>query len=273
MGLLDGTKETEIIRTETSRDYRFAIFDFDGTLSLIREGWREIMIPMMVDELATATPDEPEDALERLVSDFVDELTGQQTIYQMIRLREEIEARGAAAKDAAEYKARFSGLLLNHIERRISRLISGEIDPADLMVPGSRALLEDLKNRGLELYLASGTDHDHVVREAKLLGIDHYFGEHIYGALENYKDFSKAKVINDILHTNRLTGAHLLGFGDGYVEIENVSAVEGTAVGVATNEVTRSGINQWKRDRLVAAGAAVIIPHYLELNPLVNHLF
>ena len=44
-----------------------------------------------------------------------------------------------------------------------------------MMVPGARALLDALKSRGIELYLASGTDNDYVIREAKLLGIDHYF--------------------------------------------------------------------------------------------------
>ena len=31
---------------------RFCLFDFDGTLSLIREGWQDVMVPMMVDVLA-----------------------------------------------------------------------------------------------------------------------------------------------------------------------------------------------------------------------------
>ena len=46
-----------------------------------------------------------------------------------------------------------------------------------------------------------------------------------------------------------------MGFGDGYVEIENVKAVGGVAVGVASNEKEREGIDQWKRERLIQAGA------------------
>jgi len=37
---------------------RFAVFDFDGTLSCVREGWPEIMIPMMVEELAKCGTDD-----------------------------------------------------------------------------------------------------------------------------------------------------------------------------------------------------------------------
>lgn len=40
---------TEIIHPDHPRgDFRAAIFDFDGTLSLLRRNWTEVMIPMMV---------------------------------------------------------------------------------------------------------------------------------------------------------------------------------------------------------------------------------
>ena len=93
------------------------------------------------------------------------------------------------------------------------------------------------------------------------------------GAQDNYEDFSKAKLIAEILQKNTLSGELLLGFGDGYVEIENVSQVGGTAVGVASNESARSGINAWKRYRLISAGAALIIPDYRELPPFLAYLF
>ncbi len=45
---------------------RFALFDFDGTISLIREGWQGIMIPMMV-EILEHTPDhEDRSTLEKV---------------------------------------------------------------------------------------------------------------------------------------------------------------------------------------------------------------
>ena len=54
-----------------------ALFDFDGTLSLIREGWTEIMVPMMVAILLpVARRDESPASIEALVRDFVGELTG-----------------------------------------------------------------------------------------------------------------------------------------------------------------------------------------------------
>ena len=36
----------------TAAHARVALFDFDGTLSLIRSGWVDVMVPMMVEILA-----------------------------------------------------------------------------------------------------------------------------------------------------------------------------------------------------------------------------
>ena len=59
----------------------------------------------------------------------------------------------------------------------------------------------------MPLYLASGTDERYVLEEARLLGLDKYFGAHIYGAVEDYKTFSKAMVIERILEINQVDGS------------------------------------------------------------------
>ena len=47
----------------------------------------------------------------------------------------------------------------------------------------------------------------------------------------------------------------------------------GYAVGVATNEAERQGIDEWKRERLIRAGANIIIPDYRNINELEAFLF
>ena len=42
------------------------LFDFDGTLSLIRQGWPDVMVPMFVEALPRL-PGETDDDLRRLV--------------------------------------------------------------------------------------------------------------------------------------------------------------------------------------------------------------
>jgi phosphoglycolate phosphatase len=125
----------------------------------------------------------------------------------------------------------------------------------------------------MTLYLASGTDLKYVRREAELLGVASYFGPRIYGALDDYKNFSKQMVIERILREEGLHGEELLGFGDGFVEIEEVRKAGGVAVAVASDEVARRGVNAWKRERLVRAGADIVVPEYRQGEALLAWLF
>jgi phosphoglycolate phosphatase-like HAD superfamily hydrolase len=253
---------------------RHVLFDFDGTLSLIREGWPEVMVPMMVDVLrATGTRESPE-ALGRLVREFVMQLNGKQTIYQMIRLAEEVRRRGGAPQDPLMYKQQYHERLMQRIAGRREALRSGRANPAEMLVPFSLEILEALRRRGVALYVASGTDQEYVLEEAGLLGLDAYFGPHVYGAVDRYKTYSKAKVIEHILAENRVDGASLVGFGDGYVEIQNIKSVGGTAVAVASDEAGRSGRpDPWKRDRLIGVGADLVVPDYRHWRPLLDYLW
>ncbi len=262
---LPGTS-IELIREPVGRGhYGHVLFDFDGTLSLIREGWPNVMVPMMV-ELLLATPrHESAEELEQTVRDYVMDLTGKQTIYQMIRLATEIAARGGTAEDPLVYKRMYLDRLMVHIASRREALLTGSAAPDDMLVPGSRALLQGLADRGIALYLASGTDERYVREEADLLGLTPYFRECVYGARDDYRSFSKAQVIARILEDHRLSGDRLLGFGDGYVEVADVKAAGGAAVGVASDEAARRGLpDPWKRERLIGVGADIIIADFRE---------
>jgi phosphoglycolate phosphatase len=266
--------EIEVLNERIPRGrFRSVLFDFDGTLSLIREGWPQVMIPMMVQVLRESGASESDDDLTRAVEDFVMRLNGRQTIYQMIQLADEVRRRGGTPREALDYKHRYHELLMQRIDSRISDLESGRTTPEQWTVPGSHALLEAFRYRGLALYLASGTDLKYVRREAKLLGLAPYFGEHVYGALDDYQNFSKKMIIDRILDEHKLSGEELLGFGDGFVEIEEIKRVGGVAVAVASDEVKRCGINAWKRERLVKAGADIVIPEYRQGQALLDYLF
>src|SRR3954464_11734777 len=82
------------------------IFDFDGTLSLIREGWPEVMLPMFVEMLPPA-PGESEGARGHLLIEDIMRLNGKQTIYQMIQLAERIKERGGQPQEPLWYKAEY----------------------------------------------------------------------------------------------------------------------------------------------------------------------
>ncbi len=254
-------------------NFHSAVFDFDGTLSLIREGWQAIMLPYFVEVLQACPNAEGKEEIERVVVDFVDKLTGKQTIYQCFQLQEEVKARGGDPLEALEYKHEYLRRLQERIQHRLDGLAAGEIDPDSLLLLGSRDFLQALKDRGVTLYLASGTDLPYVLAEAKALKVDHFFGEHIYAALDEYKNFSKQMIIDKILRDNDLHGPELLAVGDGYVEIQNAKGVGGFALGVASDEDCPGGIDDWKVSRLTEANADAIVRDFEPVEELMAFLF
>lgn len=256
----------------SARNARVCLFDFDGTISLIRSGWMEVMIPMMVETLAGLDTGEPVEQLRAMVEESVGRLTGKQTIYQMIEFADRVRGYGGKPLDPLEYKRIYLGRLHRKIRHRLDDLAQGG-SPEKYLVPGARALLEALRARGLKLYLASGTDQEFMRREARLLDVDRYFDGGIYGALDDYQSFSKKILIQRVIASAECRGDQFLCFGDGYVEIENVKEVGGVAVGVATDEPACQAVDAWKRRRLTGVGADFIIPNFLCQEQLLASLF
>ena len=235
----------------------------------------DIMVPMMVDILLPlAAKGEDEASIEALVRDFVSEFTGKQTIYQMIRLAEEVQARGGKAEDPLSYKAEYHDRLMARIAFRREGLADGSVPREQCLVPGALELLALLRDRGVAIHVASGTDEAFVREEAALLGIDRFAHGSIHGAQADHRTFSKEMVIKRILEENRIEGRRLIAFGDGYVEIADCKAVGGLAVAVASDEAGRSGKpDAWKRGRLIGAGADIVIPDYREAQALVGYVW
>jgi len=252
-------------------DVSHVLFDFDGTLSLIRQGWPDVMVPMFA-EMMPAQPGESLEARQRVAFEDIMRLNGKQTIYQMIQLAERVRERGGTPAEPLAYKHEYLRRLDLRIRDRVEGLKLGRLSTDDLLVHHTRALLDELQRRGLNLYLASGTDEAFVKQEADLLDVTRYFGPHIYGALDDYKKFSKKMVIERILRENAIPGARLLSFGDGYVEIENTKEAGGLAVAVASDEARNGSgqMDEWKRQRLLGVGADVVIPDYRDSGALLT---
>lgn len=268
--------QIELIAPPSEWNFSHVLFDFDGTLSLIRKGWPEIMLPVFLESLRDLDHGLSEDDLATLAREDIDELTGKETIFQMIRLAERITQFGGTPAEPLEYKQEYLRRLMDHIQHRREALASGAAQPVEYLLPGSRELLAGLVERGCTVYLASGTDEPFVKEEARLLGVAEYFGPHIYGAGDDVKTIGNVKrnVIEKILRTHDVPGNALLGFGDGFVEIEDVTAVGGYAVGVASDEEAGGGkIDTWKRERLLRAGAKAIVADFAQADALLKLLF
>jgi phosphoglycolate phosphatase-like HAD superfamily hydrolase len=247
------------------------LFDFDGTLSLIRQGWPDVMVPMFAEVLPPVDGETEEDR-RRLAFEDIMRLNGKQTIYQMIQLADRIRERGGEPREPLWYKHEYLRRLDVRINDRIEGLQRGADAAEAHLVHEAKALLDELARRGLPMYLASGTDEPFVKREAELLGLTRYFGPHIYGAQDDFKTFSKKMVIDRIIRENDIKGEQLLSFGDGYVEIQNTKEVGGLAVAVASDEANNGSgrMDPWKLDRLSGVGADVVIPDFRDARPLLE---
>ena len=263
----------ELLRPDLPRGrYKAVLFDFDGTLSLLREGWPTVMVTMMVEALIRTGTVEPEAELAVLVEEFVMALNGRPTIYQMARLVEEIRARGGVPDLPTRYLREYEARLLQVVGERVREIQVGVVQPERWAVPGSHAILGELRQRGLTLYLASGTHLQHVRFEADLLELSPYFGHEVNAPDGDDTTFSKRTVIDRILTENSIRGEDLLSFGDGVVETEEVRRVGGTAIAVAS-DLERGVVSRPKRSRLIAAGADVVIPDYQRHDALIGWLF
>jgi phosphoglycolate phosphatase len=272
MGQLEDDVE-QITPGASAADAKVALFDFDGTISVIRSGWVDVMAPMMIEILLDLKYGESEAELRSLIEEMIWRTTGKETIYQMMDFADQVTRRGGEARDPREYKKMYLDRLWTVIGGRVEELKQGRMEPERYMVPGARELLESLKERGLKMYLASGTDEIYMKEEARLLGVVPFFEGGVYGAQEDYQSFSKKILIQRIISTSEVRGGEIVGFGDGYVEIEEVKLVGGVTVGAATEEPACAQVNAWKRQRLIGAGADFIVPNFLAHRELTEKLF
>jgi rfaE bifunctional protein kinase chain/domain len=278
---LEGT-EIEIIRHLKEKPLiRHAIFDHDGTVSTLREGWELIMAPMMIRAILGDKFPEADDSLflkvKTRVGEYIDKTTGIQTLAQMKGLIGIIREFGCVPEgkilDESGYKEIYNTELLDMVKQRIGKFERGELSLTDLTIKNAIPFLQKLHDYGIKLYLASGTDVEDVINEAHLLGYDHLFNGGIYGAVGDLKKEAKKIVLDRILDTiGESASGKVATFGDGPVEIRETGKRGGISVGVASNELRRFGLNEAKRARLVKAGADIIIPDFSQYDKLLYFL-
>ena len=260
----------ETVKEYTGSGIKCALFDFDGTISLIREGWQGIMIPYFCEVIKELGTDESDEAIYEEVREFVDRLTGKQTIFQCIALDEAVVRRGGEHREPIEYKNEYLRRLEIRISDRKKGLKDGSVSVESCTVKGAFELISKLKENGIKCYLASGTDEKDVIYEASLIGLADAFDGGIHGARDGMLDCSKEAVIKNMISNEGILPEELISFGDGFVEIELVATLGGYAVGVATNEKTGEGIDEWKRERLLSAGANCIIPNFEDVDTILR---
>jgi len=280
--------EIEVVRPlPPGRRVVAAIFDHDGTVSTLRQGWEQVMEPMMVRAVLGSGWREAGETTYRRVAErvraYIEGTTGVQTLVQMRGLVEMVREAGLVPPeeilDEQGYKRIYNRELMVRIEKRAAKLRRGELGVEDCTLKNAVAFLRLLRERKVPLYLASGTDQADVEREAGLLGYASLFDGGIYGALGDIAHEPKKKVLERIradmvraeLPPRAAAGNDLfVTFGDGPVEIQETRKAGGIAVGVASDELRRFGLNPAKRSRLIQAGADLVVPDFSQAEALAE---
>jgi rfaE bifunctional protein kinase chain/domain len=277
---IEGTEIEHIGPVPQDLAIEHCIFDHDGTISTLREGWETVMEPMMVRAILGA---EYENASGALFADvtgkvrrLIDRTTGIQTLMQMKGLVDLVRAGGFVPEsdilDEHGYKKIFNDDLMKLIHRRVAKLANGELVSTDFQIKNAGLLIRELHQRGIKLYLASGTDQADVVAEATAMGHADLFEGRIFGSVGDIKADAKKMVLERIVRENNLAGQQFATFGDGPVEMRETQKVGGLCVGVASDELRRFGWNKYKRTRLIRAGASLLVPDFSQMNALLKVL-
>ncbi|HEY3131819.1 MAG TPA: HAD family hydrolase [Acidobacteriota bacterium] len=282
----------EIIRPFSPRRFKVVVFDFDGTLSLLRTGWQQIMVDLMFETL-NCRPPESESRQSggaeltaqqspgpktrnpkpdrRVLRELVDQSTGRQTIDQMLILADLMRSQrtvpaastdSGLSQEAIRYKHIYLRRLKQHMASRLVALQSGRCPAQNFLVAGASEFLQWLSNKGCVLCLISGTDQREVLQEARLLEIDQFFGSRVFGGLDETGAFSKLGAMRQVLSECNSHSQVMIAFGDGIVDIRSAKDLGTLAIGVASNEDQGHGLNAGKRLQLISAGADAVIGDY-----------
>lgn len=255
-------------------EIKHAVFDFDGTLSLVRGGWAEIMLEQFLEHLPNHGGHDSPALRQTLLHDIL-ALNGKPTIHQMELLAEKVVAHGGEPDTPANYNLDFQRRLRAKLSERLQDIHSNPENREKYLVHEARTMLTLLRARGVTIHLLSGTARPDLLIESAALGISEFLGDRIYGPEDLRPGFTKRAVFEQIVRDHSLRGEQLMCFGDGAVEIMDTCRLGGLAIALASDEVNNgSGIaNPDKKGLLLQAGAHAVIPDYRHSEKLVELFF
>ena len=263
----------EFARSFQPRAIRHVLMDWDGTTSLSRGGWADIMAGLYAEHLPRRAGES--DAVRReFARAELMTLNGKPSIHQMAHLAELVLKRGGTPESAEKYHDEFQRQLGYAVRARLARVQQEPPGTDSLLVRGVRVFFETLRARGIAITLATGSVLHEVRHETELLDVARYFDAmHGPHSLDD-REFSKRAIIASLLREHGVDGATLLAFGDGPVEIRETKAVGGIAIAVASDEENHGSgrMDPAKRETLLAVGADGVIADFHRARQIVEAL-
>ncbi len=272
----------EVIDLKRTHIPTIAIFDHDGTISTLRQGWEPIMRAVAIEAIAGSYLSSLSlytlNKITSSVEDLIEKTTGVQTLIQMHHIVDLVRFYGIVAENeifsAAKYKEIYNNKLLKVVSERTSLLSRGLLSVEDLTIKDAVNVVKKLHNAGVILYLASGTDQKDLMEEASILGYAPYFTGGIFGSLGNIENDPKKVVLEKIsdLLPKGVTPEDCYIFGDGPVEMREAAKRGFSRIGILSDEKVRFGSNMDKRNRLILGGAQALLPDFSWFNSLSNYM-
>lgn len=262
----------ELAATFRPRTIRHVFMDWDGTTSLTRGGWTDVMMELFAESLPLRAG-ESATSIRAYCRDELMKLNGRPSIHQMYRLAELIVERSGVPLAADEYQRDYQARIGRVVDARLAKVRAGDAAPDSLLIPGVRTFFSALNERGIAVSLVSGTPYGELIDEVRLLGLEHHFAGVIGPTGTDDRTFSKREVLHALLREHSLEGSEVLAFGDGPIELIETIAVGGVAVAVATDESQPTQLDAWKRDSLLAVGAHAVVANYTAKTELLAALF
>ncbi len=261
---------------------KVVIFDHDGTISTLRQGWepimKEVTMEAILGDCKETVSREELSKIEAAAGEMIEKTTGIQTIIQMHHLRDMVRSFGFVPEEniltALKYKQIYNEKLLEMVSARVKLFKQGLLNLNDVTMKGAIQFLEMLKGKGVSIYLASGTDQEDVRKEAAVLGYTDYFNGGIFGSVGNVSYDPKRMVIETIIKDlpADIKPGECYVFGDGPVEMREAAKRGFTRIGLVSDERQRFGINPEKRSRLILGGAQALIPDFSWIPSLIEYL-
>ncbi len=274
--------DIELVNLKKTVLPKVVIFDHDGTISTLRQGWEPIMKEVTLEAILgnyTETVSREElSRIEDATGEMIEKTTGIQTIIQMHHLRDMVRSFGFVPEknilSPLEYKDIYNQKLLKMVDARVSLFKQKMLNLNDLTIKGSIQFLEMLKSKDIPIYLASGTDQEDVRKEAAVLGYADFFNGGIFGSIGDTGNDPKKMVIETIVKElpGNIKPSECYVFGDGPVEMREAAKRGFTRIGLVSDEKQRFGINTGKRSRLILGGAQALIPDFSWIPALSEYL-
>lgn len=241
----------------------FALLDFDGTISKLRNGWDVIMRDLFIDMI----PGDREE-VKALAEKYIDESCGIPTIRQMQFLADQVKERTGSCLEAWQYKEKFAERMMKKVNERKEEIRSGKRPAEYYLVPGSVEFIKALKARGIPILLASGTDEGDVRSEASALGVLDLF-DIVCGAAVREDMCAKEQTLRKYASPDK----KMLIVGDGKVEIMLGCELGAVTIGVASWDQygeLPEGFEPYKEKRLTDAGAHLLIADYRDCDAIID---